>query len=75
MIGRPTCPNTGSHSAYAASVGHALQDEDARDEELERCDQRFYARDENIEESQFEFIKKHQGAIDVRGWPVVLPVR
>ncbi len=59
----------------AASVGHALGDEDARDEELERCDQRFYARHESIEEALLEFIKKHRGAIDVTGEPVVLPFR
>ncbi len=51
----------------AASVGHVLKDENARDEELERCDQLFYARDENIEEALFEFIKNHRGAIDVGG--------
>jgi hypothetical protein len=56
------CPAT-ADTVRAASVGHVLQDETAREAELERCDQRFYARDENIEEAPFEFIKKHRGAI------------
>jgi len=63
---RIACPATAA-IVRAAFVGHALQDDEARAEELERCDQRFFANEENIEEALFEFIRKNRGRIEVRG--------
>lgn len=65
-LDRIGCPAAASITR-AARVGHALQDERAREEELERCDQRYYANDENIEEALFAFIVKYAGVIDVNG--------
>jgi hypothetical protein len=50
--------------ARAAAAANSLQDQASREAELSRCDDLFYAGQENIEEALFVFIRKHGAAIN-----------